>query len=632
MRALQQNWRRTRLRLARMSRPMRLATAVLGGLVLLGAVWLATGETGTGDGAEVAMSVGEDRGASLHLLRAAEIPARIEDGTLLVPASVASEAQSLLDQEAALSGEATVSALAELADENDLWRTEAQNNKRWQVAKMGALSKLISAFPAVRSATVLFEPGSPQKLGAAGVAPTASVSVRLQAGASMQPKLVGAIADLVAGSIAGMGRDDVRVVDSKGRSYRLNDDAAAGALERRTLTEDYYRDKVQEALAYVDGAVVSVHAATGPDGELTPQVSLCVPRSYLAAVYESEFGKRPEADGQEWEQFVRPHLDRLRGAVVGAIGADAPAAVTVDWYYDVQPRRLAADDTMVETAPAGSAWLLLLSVLCGLVGLGALAVAMHPRLLWGRRRREREEPPEPPQAQRRDEPGGPYALVEQMTDDALLALIRSEHPQAVALILANLSPARAARVLEDLPAHERVEVARRIAGLGEIDPEVAAEVERDLAARFHAEGTGKSDGLAAVARILRHADYDTEQSVLQELTHEEPILAASLRKQMLVFEDIALLTPRLLGEALEAIDPGELAVALRTAGEAVVERVFASLSPAAAARLREEMERIGPVRLSDVEAAQMRVAEVVRRFDGGKYIATGEPRDSEILA
>jgi flagellar motor switch protein FliG len=142
----------------------------------------------------------------------------------------------------------------------------------------------------------------------------------------------------------------------------------------------------------------------------------------------------------------------------------------------------------------------------------------------------------------------------------------------------------------------------------------------------------QAGGAGKVARILNHAGGATERAVLDGLTGMAPALAESIRKRMFVFDDVALLPRTVLRSALESLGGDELAIALRTAGKAATEKVLSSLSRDAAGKVRREMERIGPVRLSDVEAAQERVVSAVRRLEGGLYTSSAGRKGSEVLA
>ena len=166
-----------------------------------------------------------------------------------------------------------------------------------------------------------------------------------------------------------------------------------------------------------------------------------------------------------------------------------------------------------------------------------------------------------------------------------------------------------------------------------IDPQVIAEVESSVLERMDnlPAQPSRPAGLATVARILHHTDQATERAVLEGLYNHEPTLAQSIRQRMFAFEDIATIAPIRLRSALDNFDSEELAVALRTAGDDLRDKVLASLSAASAQRVREEIERVGPVRLSDVEAAQQHVAEAVRRMATGQYLSESS-NASELLA
>jgi len=237
-------------------------------------------------------------------------------------------------------------------------------------------------------------------------------------------------------------------------------------------------------------------------------------------------------------------------------------------------------------------------------------------------------------------------------------MLADEHPQTQALVLSRVSPETAAEVLDALGAERQVEVTRRIAALAAVDPVVAAEAVRGLieqwsasqaqADRRMAENPAReakapdpaeaglvaspAGGVSAAARILNHAGAATEQAVMDGLSGMAPALAESIRKRMFVFDDVALLPRTVLRAALDALASDELAIALRTAGPAVTEKVLSSLDRDAAGKVRREMERIGPVRLSDVEAAQERVVSAVRRLEDGTYASGADRKQSEVIA
>jgi flagellar motor switch protein FliG len=254
----------------------------------------------------------------------------------------------------------------------------------------------------------------------------------------------------------------------------------------------------------------------------------------------------------------------------------------------------------------------------------------------------------------------PLARLAAIDSEQLRAMLADEHPQTQALVLSQVAAHVAAEVIEGLSQDQQVEVSRRIAALGYIEPAVVAEAIRGLVGQWtssprlsleapargvkvkaggqlsvsnmQAVSGEQSGGVGKVARILTHSGGATERAVLDGLTGMAPALAESIRKRMFVFDDVALLPRTVLRSALESLGSDELAIALRTAGKAATEKVLSSLARGGAAKVRQEMERIGPVRLSDVEAAQERVVSAVRRLEGGLYTSSAGRKGSEVLA
>ncbi|MCK4602941.1 MAG: hypothetical protein KAU28_10775, partial [Phycisphaerae bacterium] len=227
----------------------------------------------------------------------------------------------------------------------------------------------------------------------------------------------------------------------------------------------------------------------------------------------------------------------------------------------------------------------------------------------------------------------PFGFLEDIASCDIASLLEAEHPQTVAMVLAHIRPGKAAAILAELAPQRQVEVTRRIAGLERIDAEVVRQIEQALSARVSDLATSDTalSGAARVAEILQHAGGEMEKTMLEALSDSEPALAESIYKRLMAFEDIARLPAGRLREALAVLESDELAVALRTAGDGLKRKVLSALPTAAARQVREEMDRIGPVRLSDVEAAQQRVAEIVRQVETGRYVSHAA-RGSEVLA
>jgi len=621
---------RSRVRAAGPRAKLLAAATVL--LVVAGGLWLAL-ELADGPPAwsPVVPMDPDDLPAAARLASEHGIAHRIEAGRLMVPPELADRLRSLLVYEGVLDGQDALD-FDLLAEQSGPWDTQAGRERAWRLLKMRALSRLISNFPDVRRATVLLEPGERRGLGRSAVAPTAAVKVVMARGARMDGRLAKAIADLVVGSNAGMDASDVRIVDDRG-SYRVDPNGAVAAdpIERRRQAEAFHQAKVLEALCYIPDVLVSVSVAGDDPAAGCRGVSVSVPRSYLAAVWRSIHGAGADPNDPELEALAPARLARLRRAVANVIGADDANAVQVDWHHDA-PRAGVLVAGPQAGAPAGP-WPVR-EAACGLLvlaGLGSAVLAVRRR----RRARPAQAPADAPAGPAEaPEPDGPLAALRRCGSEELGALLAGEHIQTIALILAHVEPTVAAEVLGGLGPERQVAVSRRIAELAAVDEEIVEEVARGLTSRGGARAGSPADpgGANKVARILHHAGYATEKAVLDGLSGAEPMLAESIRKRMFVFEDVALLPRRVLKAALEALGSDELAIALRTAGKDMTEKVLSALPREAAGKVREEMERIGPVRLSDVEAAQDRVVAAVRRLESGAYVSAALRDAGEVVA
>jgi len=582
-----------------LSQTGRAVAVCLAVLVVAGAAWLLfAGDSQAFTPLTTQRQGAQDVAAAIATLENGGIACRTRDGVVLVPANRLGEARDLLNAAEAFDETAT---FQRVAAEQDIWRTHAQSEKQWQAAKMASLGRLIADIPEVASATVLFEPGQPRRIGSTGQDPTAAVKLRLVEGKAMTYRLAAAVADLVAGSIAGMTRENVRVVDNTGRSFRIHEQTAAEiqVLARREMAETYYAEKVAAALAYIGNVSVCVQIVPGSSPERRV-ATVSIPRSYVGA---------RRAD----EVTVQVHR-----TVAGVIGAHGAEDVRVEWYVDT-----------ARATPAPAGWLqqVRTSPLVAAVVLGGLGgVALVAAVWWARRRKGPVATDSGRNTARQRSQF--FAHLAEADSEQVLALVRDEHPQTIALVLAHLGSAKAAAVLAGLAPDTQVEVTRRLAGVDEMDPDVVADVADALASRLAEAGEtgeGRVNGIETIARILNHAGYATEKTVLEGLADDEPTLAESIRRRVFVFEDIAELPAPRLRAALAPLGDEDLVLALRTAGEPLTKKVLSALPSAMAKKVRREMDRIGPVRLMDVEAAQQRVVDALRAVAAPRRLARDIP-------
>lgn len=222
----------------------------------------------------------------------------------------------------------------------------------------------------------------------------------------------------------------------------------------------------------------------------------------------------------------------------------------------------------------------------------------------------------------------PFKALENVSPKMLAQILRNEHPQTLALILGHLDPEQAAGLLQNLPSGVRPEVLIRLAKLEAVPEDMLMEVdkvlERQLLAMGGREGR-KVGGVPSVAEILNAVDRATEEEVLSDIEEESAQLAEEIRQLMFVFEDIKQLDDRSVRELLKEVSNDELTLALKGASEDLKDKFFSNLSERAATMIREDLEIMGPVKLSDVEAAQMNIVKVVRRLEAeGRIIITGK--------
>lgn len=229
----------------------------------------------------------------------------------------------------------------------------------------------------------------------------------------------------------------------------------------------------------------------------------------------------------------------------------------------------------------------------------------------------------------------PFAFLQKAESQNLLTFIQDEHPQTIALIVSHLPFHKASEILAGLPGPKQVEVVKRVANMEQTNPEVVAEVEKGLEARLSSmltQSFEKIGGVPSVAEILNLVDRSTEKAILEGLEAEDPDLVEEIRRLMFVFEDILQVDDRGIQTVLKEVDNDELALALKTASPELKGKIFKNMSERAATLIQEDMEFMGPVRVSDVEAAQQRIVDIVRRLeDAGEIIITGRGGDKELV-
>ena len=228
----------------------------------------------------------------------------------------------------------------------------------------------------------------------------------------------------------------------------------------------------------------------------------------------------------------------------------------------------------------------------------------------------------------------PFEFVRKTDASQLLNFIQDEHPQTIALILSYLSPMQSSLIISALPPERQADVAKRIAMMDRTIPDIIKEVEKILESKLASlvnQDYTIIGGVDAVVDILNSVDRGTEKHIMETLEIEEPELADEIRKKMFVFEDILLLDDRSIQRVLRDVDNNDLAVALKSANEQVQTAIFNNLSKRLAAMIREDMEFMGPVRMKDVEEAQQKIVNIIRKLEDSAEIVISRGGGDEIV-
>ncbi|MCM1189512.1 MAG: flagellar motor switch protein FliG [bacterium] len=228
----------------------------------------------------------------------------------------------------------------------------------------------------------------------------------------------------------------------------------------------------------------------------------------------------------------------------------------------------------------------------------------------------------------------PFEFVRKTDASQIINFIQDEHPQTIALILSYLAPSQAAFILSALAPDRQSDVTRRIAVMDRTSPDVIKEVEKVLESKLASlvnQDYTIIGGVDAVVEILNTVDRGTERHIMETLEIEEPELADEIRKKMFVFEDILLLDDKAIQRVLRDVDNSDLEMALKSANEQVQSAVFNNMSKRLEVMIKEDMEFMGPVRMKDVEEAQQKIVNIIRKLEDSGEIVISRGGGDEIV-
>lgn len=229
----------------------------------------------------------------------------------------------------------------------------------------------------------------------------------------------------------------------------------------------------------------------------------------------------------------------------------------------------------------------------------------------------------------------PFNYLEAMDTKDIIHIIKGEHPQTIALILVHLKPERAAEILGELPKELQTALALRIAEINRVPQEVVKEMDdalrRELTVRGDSRAAKKLGGVGVLADILNEVNRETEENVLSSIEEERTEIADQIRQLMFVYEDLLKVDDRGMREILKQVETSQLAIALKTASEEMREKIFGNLSTRAGEMLREDMEVMGPVKLSEVETAQQNMIRVARELEAEGKIVIAKGKEDVLV-
>lgn len=219
-----------------------------------------------------------------------------------------------------------------------------------------------------------------------------------------------------------------------------------------------------------------------------------------------------------------------------------------------------------------------------------------------------------------------FSILKKSDPQQLASFLSKEHPQTIALILSHLPPDQSAEVLNEFKDDLRSETIMRMATIGKVSPQLVSEIEHvvdQIAESTLSQNLAQAGGIQLVANILNKSNNAIAKSMLESIEEKDYNMAIEIKRMMFLFEDIVLIDDKGIQRILRDVDKRDLALSLKVSDEKIRSKVFKNMSERAAAVVREELEFMGPVKLKEVEMAQMRIVDVIKKLEEQDEIAIG---------
>lgn len=219
-----------------------------------------------------------------------------------------------------------------------------------------------------------------------------------------------------------------------------------------------------------------------------------------------------------------------------------------------------------------------------------------------------------------------FNILKKSDPQQLASFLSKEHPQTIALILSHLTPDQTAEVLNEFKEDLRSETVLRIAKIGKVSPAMVSQIEHvvdQVAESTLSQNLASAGGAQLVANILNKSNNATAKSMIEGIEEKDFGLATEIKRLMFLFEDIVLIDDKGIQRILREVDKRDLALALKVSEEKIKNKIFKNMSERAATVVKEELEFMGPVKLKEVETAQMRIVDIIKELEDQEEIVVG---------
>ena len=233
-----------------------------------------------------------------------------------------------------------------------------------------------------------------------------------------------------------------------------------------------------------------------------------------------------------------------------------------------------------------------------------------------------------------EEMGGGLETVRMLEPGTIASFLINEHPQTAAIVMAHLEPQKASQTIREMPEENRMEIILRMATLGRVAPNILRELDEALQNEFRASGAvsgSKLGGVETASHIMGALDRATETSILNAMDEVDPDLANEIRNLRFTYEDIAKIDDQGIQLILKDVAQEDLLISLKTASDTLKEKWMNNMSERAAAMVKEDLESMGPTKISDVEKTQQKIVAVCKQLEEDGKISIGGGPGEELV-